>query len=131
MKKLTMKQIFELEEMENKRIKSGYVYIPRCIIYDGWYSVGHALGLFVHFLLTMSVNTFYFKGMTIEKGVCFTSMDDLVSDTGMTKKQIRKAVCALEKYHKISVSKYNAFLIIKVLDYSQYLRSGCPERLLN
>ena len=92
----------------------------------GWYKDGCTARVFFHLLVTVNYKASEWKGVTINRGECVTSIPQLSQELGLTAKQIRRALENLISTGEIASRTNNHYRIITVSNYGAY-QSGPDE----
>lgn len=98
----------------------GYIKLYRKIKYQDWYKKVPMRIVFEHCLLSANWEEKDVNGIIVEKGSFITSLNTLVEETGLSKKQIRLALGALEKAQMLAQEKTHLFTKISVINWDKY-----------
>lgn len=98
----------------------GYIKLYRRIKYQDWYKKVSIRMVFEHCLLSACWESQDVSGIHIEKGSFITSLNRLVEETGLTKKQIRLALGALERAQMVAQEKTHLYTKISVINWDKY-----------
>lgn len=105
-----------------------YICLFRKMTEWEWYTNIPVKSLFIHLLLKANRFEKTWQGITVHRGSFITSLNTLVSETGLTAQQIRTALKKLEKtgeiIHDGSSRKYS---LITVVNYDEYQLERKPE----
>lgn len=99
---------------------SGYIKLHRRITEWGWYKDATVSTLFIHLLLTASYADRQYKGRDVKRGSIITTLPELSEQTGLSIKQTRRALDALEKTGEIRKLRAGKGTHIEVLNYAVY-----------
>lgn len=99
---------------------NGYIKLYRKIKYQDWYKKIPERIVFEHCLLSANWEDKIVNDTLIEKGSFITSLNKLVEETGLTKKQIRSALGALERAQMVAQQKTHRFTKITVINWDKY-----------
>ncbi|MBO7735037.1 MAG: hypothetical protein J6S67_20915 [Methanobrevibacter sp.] len=98
----------------------GYVKTYRKILEWEWYKDIPVRVLFEHCILKANIKDKNWKGIVIKRGSFVTSLDNLVFETGLTKRQIRTALDKLKMTHELTYNPTRQYSVIIVNNYEQY-----------
>lgn len=98
----------------------GWIKLHRKLTDWEWYNDLPTFKLFMHILLTVNYQPTRFKGTEIETGALNTTLDALADGSGLTKKQVRRALDNLENTGEIVKSRAYNSIIVKVQNYGVY-----------
>ena len=85
-----------------------------------WYNDLPTFKLFMHLLLTVNYQPTRFKGSELKAGALNTTLDALADGSGLTKKQVRRALDNLESTGEIVKSRAYNSITLKVQNYGIY-----------
>lgn len=98
----------------------GWIKIYRKIIDWEWYKDIPVRILFEHCLLKANIKDKKWQGKVVERGSFITSLDNLVFETGLTKRQIRTAISKLRMTHELTYKTTRHYSVISINNYEQY-----------
>jgi DNA-binding transcriptional MerR regulator len=99
---------------------NGWVKLHRQILEWEWYMDIPIRLLFLHLVLKANHKEKKYKGTLVEVGCLLTSRDDLAKETGLTVKQIRRALDKLKTTGEIASKTSPQGTHIQLLKYSDY-----------
>ena len=99
---------------------SGWIKMHRKLLEWEWYDDISTFRLFTHLLLRVNYEPKKWHGITIERGQILTSLNSLVSETGLTRQQVRTALTHLISTHEITQEITHQYTIITVCKYDSY-----------
>lgn len=105
----------------------GFVKIHRSLLSWQWYTDTPTKCLFIDLLLSANFADKKWKGIVIERGQLVTSIDHLSLSTGLTPKQIRRALDNLESTGEITTKRTNKFTLITICNYDNYQCADSDE----
>lgn len=82
----------------------GFITLHRKIMKWEWYKDVPTKVLFLHLLLNANYEEKKWRGLIIKRGQLVTSLNHLSEETGLTKQQVRTALCKLEATQEITRS---------------------------
>lgn len=101
-------------------MEGNFIVLLRKITEWEWYTDIPTKTLFLHLLLTANYKPKQWQGQVIKRGELITSVSSLSEQTGLTVKQIRRALDNLEKTNEIETIRTNKFTLVKVHNYGKY-----------
>lgn len=99
---------------------NGYIKLYRKIKYQNWYKSIPERIVFEHCLLSAVWEDKTVDNIFVERGSFITSLNKLVEETGLSKKQIRTALGALETAQMLAQQKTHRFTKITVINWDKY-----------
>lgn len=102
----------------------GFVAFPRGLTSWEWYDDINTSRLYVHLLLTSNWEEKQWHGVTIPPGGRVTSVQKLVSETGLTTKQVRTSLLKLIETNYVTIKTTNKFSVITIENYSLVVGLG-------
>ena len=99
-------------------LESGYIKLYRSLLNWEWYDDINTKTVFLHLLLTVSIEESKWHGITIKRGSRVSSYAVLAKETRLTERQVRTAISHLEttgqrqQYKKIEEDKECIYLSI-------------------
>lgn len=101
-------------------LKNGYVKLYRSIINWEWYDDLVTKAVFLHLLITVSIEDSEWHGITIKRGSRIASYEALASELKLSFKQIRTAINHLERTGEVARSKYPKYTVFTVINYDNF-----------
>lgn len=98
----------------------GWIKLHRKIVDWEWYDDLPTFKLFIHLLLKANYEDKDWKGQSLEKGTLVTSYRSLSFETGLSEKQIRRALGNMKKSETIDTQSTTRNTLIIVLNYNLY-----------
>jgi DNA-binding transcriptional regulator YhcF (GntR family) len=98
----------------------GFIKAYRKLLNWEWYTDIPIKVLFFHCLLKARFSPTRWKGIVLEAGQFPTGLSILAKETGLTVKQIRRALEKLEKTGELGTQRANKGTIITITNYSTY-----------
>ena len=98
----------------------GWIKLHRKMTDWEWYNDLPTFKLFMHLLLTVNYQPTRFKGSELKAGALNTTLDALADGSGLTKKQVRRALDNLESTGEIVKSRAYNSITLKVQNYGIY-----------
>lgn len=108
-------------------VNQGYIKLHRKLLDWEWYDDFPTFRLFTHLLLKVNFEDKKWRGLTIKRGSCVSSYEILHCETGLTVKQIRRALDNLIKTGEVAKVSTNENTVITVLNYDMYQDNGKLE----
>ena len=106
---------------------NGYIKLHRKMLEWGWYDDPPTKDVFLHLLFTANWQEKVWHGITIGIGQTWTSIASLADQTGLTVKQVRRALDNLEKTGEIAREGQTKGTLITVVNYALYQLSESEQ----
>ncbi|MCM1222503.1 MAG: hypothetical protein NC548_49345 [Lachnospiraceae bacterium] len=101
-------------------LKNGFVKIHRSLLDWEWYNDIPTKTLFIHLILTVSINDSRWQGIEVKRGSRVSSLDILSNETGLTTRQLRTAIKHLEMTGELTRYKYPKFTVFSVNNFDKF-----------
>ena len=111
-------------DINDEKLKRGYIRLFRCIDEWEWYTDITVKVLYMHILIKANHSEKIWRGVTIQRGSFITSLENLSSESGLTKQQVRTALKKLESTQEITRSKGGSYTLITVKNWNLYQDSN-------
>jgi hypothetical protein len=98
----------------------GWVKLHRKIESWEWYQDGNTFRLFLHLVMKANHEPKKWLGVTIDRGQCASSINNLAEALGLSIKQIRTAIKHLEKSQNVASKGASDFTIFTIPNYEIY-----------
>lgn len=108
-------------------MEQGWITLNRKIIDWKGYNDLPIFKTWIHLLLKANYEDKEWKGQTIKRGQLITSINHLAEETGLTPKQIRRALDNLEKGHEIKLKKGTQNTLVTIVKYNDFQDIGSKE----
>ncbi|NUW66930.1 hypothetical protein [Vibrio coralliilyticus] len=105
----------------------GWIKLHRSITEWEWYSDKNVCRFFIHLLLVANHSEKKWRGITVQKGQIVTSMKQLISDTGLTKSQIRTCIKKLISTQEIAHEGNTQYSVFTIKNYDNYQDNDTPD----
>ncbi len=102
----------------------GFIKLHRKMISWGWYKDSKVKALFIHCLLKANHKDSQWQNVSVRRGSFVTSITHLVNETGLTVKEVRRALDILITSECIRKSTSASFTMITVINYDEYQAEG-------
>lgn len=99
---------------------AGWIKVHRKIIGWEWYQDSNTFRVYFHCLLMANHEDKNWQGITIKRGEFITSSENLASDLGLTRQQIRTSLNKLKSTNNLTIKSTNKYTIINIDRYSDY-----------
>lgn len=99
---------------------SGFIKLHRNILEWEWYDDANTFRLFIHCLLRANHKERKWRGVTIDRGQFYTSLDTLAEETGLTPRQIRTSLDRLKTTGELSSTNMRRGRMVTVVKYENY-----------
>lgn len=101
-------------------LESGYIKLYRSLLNWEWYDDINTKTVFLHLLLTVSIEESKWHGITIKRGSRVSSYAVLAKETRLTERQVRTAISHLETTGELTRYKYPNFTVFAINNYDKY-----------
>lgn len=101
-------------------LESGYIKLYRSLLNWEWYDDINTKTVFLHLLLTVSIEESKWHGITIKRGSRVSSYAVLSKETRLTERQVRTAISHLETTGELTRYKYPNFTVFAINNYDKY-----------
>ena len=101
-------------------LENGFVKIYRSLLKWEWYDDINTKVVFLHLLLTVSIEDSKWHGITVKRGSRVASYAVLANETKLTVKQIRTAISHLETTGEVARYKHAKFTVFSINNYDKY-----------
>ena len=104
--------------------EDGFIKLHRKIISWSWYKDSKVKALFIHCLLKANYQDGQWHNISVKRGSFLTSISHLAEETGLTIKEVRRALEELTEAKcllKTSTAKYT---LVTVINYDEYQDEG-------
>ncbi len=105
----------------------GWIKLHRRLTQWEWYDDINTSRLFIHILLKANHADKNWKGIEIKRGQMITSLDRLITETKLTKSQIRTCLKKLISTREIAHSGKAQHTVITVINYDSYQGDGTQD----
>ena len=106
--------------LEDEKIKKGYVRFFRSFIEWEWFTDINVCHLFQYCILRANHSDTEWRGIEIKRGSFITSLENLAISTGLSIQQIRTAIKKLKITNEITYKTTSQYSIISVNNYDLY-----------
>ena len=101
-------------------LDTGFVKIYRSLLNWEWYDDVVTKTVFLHLLLTVSINDQKWHGIVVKRGSRVSSYAKLAEETRLSVQQIRTAINHLESTGELTRSKHAKFTVFAINNYDEY-----------
>lgn len=101
-------------------LEIGYIKLYRSLLSWEWYDDINTKTVFLHLLLTVSIEESKWHGITIKRGSRVSSYAVLAKETRLTERQVRTAISHLETTGELTRYKYPNFTVFAINNYDKY-----------
>ena len=110
---------------------NGYIKIDRGIMDWEWWDDDNMLRLWLTILLMANWEDKKWHGKDIPRGSFWTSYRSLAKKTGLTVKQVRSGLGALERAHQVALQRAHDGTLVSVVKYEDFQdapkKKGTPK----
>lgn len=101
-------------------LDTGFVKIYRSLLNWEWYDDVVTKTVFLHLLLTVSIDDQKWHGIVVKRGSRVSSYAKLAEETKLSIQQIRTAISHLESTGELTRSKHAKFTVFTINNYDEY-----------
>lgn len=101
-------------------LENGFVKLHRSILKWEWYDDVNTKVVFLHLLLTVSIEDAKWHGITVKRGSRVSSYAKLAEETGLSVRQVRTAIAHLEATGEATRTKYPKYTVFAINNYDEY-----------
>lgn len=101
-------------------LDTGFVKIYRSLLNWEWYDDVVTKTVFLHLLLTVSIDDQKWHGIVVKRGSRVSSYAKLAEETRLSVQQIRTAISHLESTGELTRSKHAKFTVFAINNYDEY-----------
>lgn len=101
-------------------LDTGFVKIYRSLLNWEWYDDVVTKTVFLHLLLTVSIDDQKWHGIVVKRGSRVSSYAKLAEETKLSVQQIRTAINHLESTGELTRSKHAKFTVFAINNYDEY-----------
>nr|DAI29070.1 MAG TPA: replisome organizer [Caudoviricetes sp.] len=101
-------------------LENGFVKLHRSILKWEWYDDVNTKVVFLHLLLTVSIEDAKWHGITVKRGSRVSSYAKLSKETGLSVKQIRTAIDHLEATGEVARTKHPKYTVFAINNFDVY-----------
>lgn len=101
-------------------LENGFVKLHRSILKWEWYDDVNTKVVFLHLLLTVSIEDGKWHGITVKRGSRVSSYAKLSKETGLSVKQVRTAIDHLEATGEVARTKYPKYTVFAINNFDLY-----------
>lgn len=112
-------------------LENGFIKLHRKILKWEWYDEPNTMRLFIHLLLTVSIEDNNWHGVDVKRGSRVSSYSKLAKELNLTIKEIRTALQHLEKTGEVARSAYSKFTVFSISNYDNYQQRGMKKGTQN
>lgn len=101
-------------------LEGGFIKIYRSLLKWEWYDDINTKTVFLHLLLTVSIEDSKWHGIEIKRGSRVASYEVLARETKLSVKQLRTAINHLETTGEVARYKYPKFTVFAINNYDKF-----------
>ncbi len=98
----------------------GWIKLYRKFLEWEWYTDSKMVHLFIHLLLSASIEERKWKGIVLERGQLATTAAELSKKTGLTARNLRTCLEKLQKSEIIDTKTTNKYTLITICNFESY-----------
>lgn len=101
-------------------LENGFIKLYRSLLKWEWYDDINTKTVFLHLLLTVSIEDSKWHGIEVKRGSRISSYAKLAEETRLTAKQVRTAISHLESTGEVARYKHPKFTVFAIKNYDLY-----------
>ena len=101
-------------------MNNGWIKLHRSLLDWEWYDDVNVKMLFLHCVLKANHTEKQWRGVTIERGQFYTSLDTLSKELGLSIQKIRTAISKLESTGEITSKQHAKARMVTVINYDNH-----------
>jgi len=101
-------------------MRNGWIKLHRSLLDWEWYDDVNVMRVFLHCVLKANHESKEWRGVTIERGQFYTSLDTLSKELGLSVQKIRTAISKLESTGEITSKQHARARMVTVINYDQH-----------
>lgn len=106
----------------------GWIKLHRKFLEWEWYTDSKMVHLFIHLLLSASIEDRKWKGIVLQRGQLATTVAELSKKTGLTAQNIRTCLEKLENSQIINRQSTNKYTLVTICNYESYQAIGSIDQ---
>lgn len=99
---------------------NGWLKLHRQLLSWQWYDDIPTRLTFIHLLLTVAYKDHKYKGILIKKGTRLYGQDQMAKEVGITRAQLRRAICNLKRTNDITNETSSQGSVIEIVKFKKY-----------
>lgn len=111
-------------------MRRGWIKLDRGILRWEWYKNANTFRVFVHLLLTASIDESSFEGQVIGRGQCIISNQGVADALGISITNVRTALRHLLKTGEIDIKPTTKYQVVTIVNYDKF-QGKIKSRLTN
>lgn len=105
-------------------LENGFVKLHRSILKWEWYDDANTFRLFVHLLLSASIEESRWHGDVIKRGELVVSYPSLAKQLKISEKSVRTALAHLKQTGEVAVRKTPKYTVVTVSNYEKFQQAA-------
>lgn len=101
-------------------LEGGFVKLYRSLLNWEWYDDINTKTVFLHLLLTVSIEDSKWHGITVKRGSRVSSFSTLSKETTLSVKEVRTAISHLESTGEVARYKYPKFTVFSINNFDKW-----------
>lgn len=101
-------------------LDNGYIKLWRSMLTWEWYDDPPTKDVYLHMILTASINTSVWHGIEIPRGSLVSSYRQIAKNTGLSIQQARTAISHLETTGELTRTSYPKFTVFTLNNYDKF-----------
>lgn len=104
-------------------LDNGYIKLWRSMLTWEWYDDPPTKVVYLHLMLTASINTSVWHSIEIPRGSLVSSYSQIAKNTGLSIQQARTAIKHLETTGELTRTSYSKFTVFTLNNYDKFQES--------
>lgn len=101
-------------------LEGGFVKLYRSLLNWEWYDDINTKTVFLHLLLTVSIEDSKWHGITVKRGSRVSSFSALSKEVKLSERQVRTAISHLESTGEVTRYKYPKFTVFSINNFDKW-----------
>ena len=102
----------------------GFILLHRRLLGWEWYGDGNTMRVFIHLLLKANFEPKKWRGVTVGRGQCATSLAEIAGELGLSERNVRTAIKHLKSTGELADWHDSKIRMITVVNYERYQSNG-------
>lgn len=98
----------------------GFILLHRRLLGWEWYRDGNTMRVFIHLLLKANFEPRKWRGVTVGRGQCATSLAEIAGELGLSERNVRTAIKHLKSTGEVTHERHSDFGLYTIKNYDAY-----------
>lgn len=98
----------------------GFILLHRRLLGWEWYGDGNTMRVFIHLLLKANFEPKKWRGVTVGRGQCATSLAEIAGELGLSERNVRTAIKHLKSTGEVTHERHPDFGLYTIKNYDAY-----------